>query len=131
MDAHPPTFSPTFPASLTLHIRWAIVLALLVNAASLFTPIINEGDSVEMASAPRRLELGSPRLAVVLARQAVAPKGARVVEHTLEDVTDSRNDAKRHDGKTPFAGRALLVGREPRVGTAIKRSCGRAGRISQ
>ena len=46
VDAHPPTLSPTFPPSLTLHIRWAVVLALLVNAASLFTPIINEGDSV-------------------------------------------------------------------------------------
>ena len=31
---------------LTRDIRWAIVLALLLNAASLFTPVINEGDSV-------------------------------------------------------------------------------------
>ena len=35
---------------LTRHIRLAIVLALLVNAASLFTPIINEGDSVLYAA---------------------------------------------------------------------------------
>ena len=32
------------------HVRWAIVLSLLVNAASLFTPIINEGDSVLYAA---------------------------------------------------------------------------------
>ena len=53
MDAHP----PTFPASLTLHIRWAIVLALLVNAASLFTPIINEGDSVLYAALSQHIAL--------------------------------------------------------------------------
>lgn len=47
----------TFPPSLTLHIRWAIVLALLVNAASLFTPIINEGDSVLYAALSQHIAL--------------------------------------------------------------------------
>lgn len=42
---------------LTLHIRWAIVLALLVNAASLFTPIINEGDSVLYAVLSQHMAL--------------------------------------------------------------------------
>ena len=53
VEAHP----PTFPATLTLHIRWAIVLALLVNAASLFTPIINEGDSVLYAALSQHIAL--------------------------------------------------------------------------
>lgn len=53
MEAHPPTFLPT----LTLHMRWAIVLALLVNAASLFTPIINEGDSVLYAALSQHIAL--------------------------------------------------------------------------
>jgi len=47
----------TRPPSLTLHIRWAIVLALLVNAASLFTPIINEGDSVLYAALSQHIAL--------------------------------------------------------------------------
>jgi 4-amino-4-deoxy-L-arabinose transferase-like glycosyltransferase len=43
--------------TLARHIRWAIVLALLVNAASLFTPIINEGDSVLYAALSQHIAL--------------------------------------------------------------------------
>jgi hypothetical protein len=43
--------------ALNRHIRWAIVLALLVNAASLFTPIINEGDSVLYAALSQHIAL--------------------------------------------------------------------------
>ena len=39
------------------HVRWAAVLALLVNAASLFTPIINEGDSVLYAALSQHIAL--------------------------------------------------------------------------
>jgi len=40
-----------------LQIRWAIALTLLVNAASLFTPIINEGDSVLYAALSQHIAL--------------------------------------------------------------------------
>ncbi len=50
------TLAP-LPTWLTRHIRWAIVLALLVNAASLFTPIINEGDSVLYAALSQHIAL--------------------------------------------------------------------------
>lgn len=43
--------------ALTQHIRWTIVVALLVNAASLFTPIINEGDSVLYAALSQHIAL--------------------------------------------------------------------------
>ena len=39
------------------HVRWAIVISLLVNAASLFTPIINEGDSVLYAALSQHIAL--------------------------------------------------------------------------
>ena len=42
---------------LARHIRWAIVISLLVNAASLFTPIINEGDSVLYAALSQHIAL--------------------------------------------------------------------------
>jgi 4-amino-4-deoxy-L-arabinose transferase-like glycosyltransferase len=42
---------------LAQHIRWAILLVLLVNAASLFTPIINEGDSVLYAALSQHIAL--------------------------------------------------------------------------
>ncbi len=37
------------------HVRWAIALTLLVNAASMVTPIINEGDSVIYASLSKHM----------------------------------------------------------------------------
>lgn len=40
-----------------LQIRWAIALTLLVNAASLLTPIINEGDSVLYAALSQHIAL--------------------------------------------------------------------------
>ena len=42
---------------LARHIRWAIVFSLLANAASLFTPIINEGDSVLYAALSQHIAL--------------------------------------------------------------------------
>ncbi len=42
---------------LARHIRWTIVISLLVNAASLFTPIINEGDSVLYAALSQHIAL--------------------------------------------------------------------------
>ncbi|WP_395669572.1 ArnT family glycosyltransferase [Rhodoferax sp.] len=39
------------------HLHWAIALTLLVNAASLFTPIINEGDSVLYAALSQHIAL--------------------------------------------------------------------------
>jgi 4-amino-4-deoxy-L-arabinose transferase-like glycosyltransferase len=46
---HPDTVSVLTPAR-TLQLRWAVFLTLLVNAASMLTPIINEGDSVLYAA---------------------------------------------------------------------------------
>ncbi len=46
-----------FDPQLARHIRWAIVISLLVNAASLFTPIINEGDSVLYAALSQHIAL--------------------------------------------------------------------------
>ncbi len=43
--------------TLARHIRWAILFSLLVNAASLFTPIINEGDSVLYAALSQHIAL--------------------------------------------------------------------------
>jgi 4-amino-4-deoxy-L-arabinose transferase-like glycosyltransferase len=43
--------------SMARHVRWAIVISLLVNAASLFTPIINEGDSVLYAALSQHIAL--------------------------------------------------------------------------
>ncbi len=52
-----PVFGPALSPGLARHIRWAIFLALLVNAASLFTPIINEGDSVLYAALSQHIAL--------------------------------------------------------------------------
>ena len=38
------------PPALKLQLRWAIVLTVMVNAASMLTPVINEGDSVLYAT---------------------------------------------------------------------------------
>jgi len=54
--SNPPGPKVLAPA-LARHVRWAIFLALVVNAASLFTPIINEGDSVLYAALSQHIAL--------------------------------------------------------------------------